>query len=197
MNRVKFLLVAMAALAVMLFCGMGCNGGGSPVLGDTEQTQGDSPLPTDSSDNAKTLAGTRWKLIEVSIIENSNYPAELIDYSEKNIIYEFQGNDKLVITGKTDSLFIFDYFEEGEHFYEYIELNVCPLCAPDNLSTPGPNLSIDRPPLGQGDGRYFAKLEDGKLKIAGDTYVGGVKHENGLIEGATHYHWGKTFIKLK
>ena len=192
MNRVKFLLVAVAALAVMLFCGIGCNGDGSPVLGDTEQTKGESPLPTDSSDNAKTLAGTRWKLIEVSIIENSNYPAEIIDYSEKNIIYEFQGNDKLVITGKTDSLFIFDYFKNGEHFYEYRgELVGCPLCLP------GPNLSIDMPPLGQSDGNYFALLNGEKLEIVGDTYIGGVKHENGLIEGATHYHWGKTFIKLK
>jgi hypothetical protein len=118
-------------------------------------------------ESGNTLADTRWKLIEVWILKDNDYPAEIIDYSEKNIIYDFQGNDTLVVTGKTDSLFIFDYFKEGEHFYEYRALNVCPLC------TPGPNLSIDKPPLGQSDGNYFALLNGEKLEITGDTYIGG------------------------
>jgi hypothetical protein len=142
-------------------------------------------------ETGNTLADTRWKLIEASILKDNDYLAEVIDYSEKNIIYDFQGNDTLVVTGKTDSLFIFDYFKEGEHFYEYRELIVCTLC------TPGPNLSIDKPPLGQSDGNYFALLNGEKLEIVGDTYIGGVRHENGLRDGGTLYRWGKTFIKLK
>jgi len=117
------------------------------------------------------LQGTKWKLIEVSIAKNYQQ-SEIIDYSEKKIIYEFQENNKLVITGNIDDLFIFDDFQKGEHFYEYSKPNVCPTCLP------GPNLKIDE------KGSYYCliDLENEVMRISGfskiieEVFYGGIKH---------------------
>jgi hypothetical protein len=80
MKRIKFSLFAV--LAVVAFNGIGCDDDRSPVLNDTGKTQNinppdddnggtpnpgseEPPLPTDSSDNAKTLGGTSWKTVGI------------------------------------------------------------------------------------------------------------------------------------
>ena len=122
--------------------------------------------------NNNILEGTKWKLIKVSISKDYQQP-EIFDYSEKNIIYEFQGNNKLLITGNVDDLFIFDDFQEGEHFYEYNELIVSPYCSP------GPNLTIDNPEFGQMEGCYYCivDLDNKTMRISGnDNVIEGVYH---------------------
>ena len=132
----------------------------------------------------------RWKLNEVSVLKDEQRPPEVIDYSEENIIYEFQESHKLVVTGNAGDLFIFDDFKEGEHFYEYSE--------PDFTCLPGPNLSIEKPPLGKADGWYhcIVDLDNKTMGIVGNTVIGGVVDETGLMSGGNSYHWVKTFIKL-
>ena len=90
----------------------------------------------------------KWKLIEVLFFEDQNQ--QQIDYSERNIIYEFQENNKLVITGKMDDLCIFDDFQAGVHYYEYRKPNVCPFCLPYS------NLAIDNPEFGH----YYCYMSD-------------------------------------
>ena len=128
-----------------------------------------------------TLQGTKWKLIEV-LIAKDYQQHETLDYSEKNIIYEFQNNNKLVITGNMDDLFIFDDFRKGEYFYEYNEPNVCPTCLP------GLNLTISSLESEQEEGRYYClvNLDNKTMRISGDGKI---------IEGV-YYGWNKFFIKL-
>ena len=102
----------------------------------------------------------KWKLVEIRI--NGN----IIDYSNDNIIYDFQANNKLVIIGLADSLQLFDDFKEGEHFYKYQRWETG-----DNYK-PGPNLNID----GQAElaGRYFctALINKQTMSISGDINIG-------------------------
>jgi hypothetical protein len=124
----------------------------------------------------------RWKLMEVSVGRNYQNP-EKIDYSKSNIIYDFRENNKLITTGGIhDSLFIFDYFKDGEHFYEYSELNTCSTCLPS------PNLKIDRPEPGQLDGVYFCSIDSDK----GTMSIGIDRAINDTLVSCD-----KIFIKLK
>ena len=59
----------------------------------------------------------QWKLIEVSARENYS-PLDTTDYLKENIIFDFQENNKLVVTGPIpDVVAVFDDFQAGEHFY--------------------------------------------------------------------------------
>jgi hypothetical protein len=128
------------------------------------------------------LAGTRWKLIETSIYKNSQQH-EITDYSAQNIIYEFQENGKLVVSGVIDdSLGLFNDFSEGEHFYEYRRLLMCPTCLP------GKNFALNRPldePFNENGCYFLLYFCDGPMKVRG----------GGPMEFETA--WEKTFIKLK
>ncbi|MDR2578780.1 MAG: hypothetical protein LBC70_08255 [Chitinispirillales bacterium] len=148
--------------------------------------------PKINSDSLCPLIGTNWKLVEVSIAKNYQ-PHEIIDYSKKNITFEFQANGKLIVSGETDGLFVFDDFNEGEHFYEYREMVVCPTCLP------GHNLEINRPfPLKEG-GRYFVFFDGETMSIGGYRVIGGVivEPEFGVQAGGDYYSWKKNFIKIK
>jgi hypothetical protein len=52
---------------------------------------------TESIDNEEngdnTLIGTKWKLTQVSIAKDYQQP-EIVDYAKKNIVYDFQRNNK-------------------------------------------------------------------------------------------------------
>ena len=90
----------------------------------------------------------QWKLLEASVSVNHSQP-DITDYSEENIIFDFQKNNKLVVTGNiVDSLSLFNDFREGEHYYEYRKSDVCP------PNEPGPNLFINAE-LGSWEGSYF------------------------------------------
>ena len=134
----------------------------------------------------------QWKLIEGSVRLNNSQP-DVTDYSKENIIFDFQENNKLVVTGHMpDILGLFDDFQEGEHFYEYSKPNVCPTCMP------GPNLFIDKPELGSSEGVYFctALSDEETMSIVGDKVIGGVIDDAGFVTGGDYYGWGITFIKL-
>lgn len=123
------------------------------------------------------LAGTSWKLIDVLIYKN-NDQEEMINYSEKNITYEFHENYKLIVSDKTDNLFIFDNFKEGEHFYKYYKHNDCLDGCMLDISN---NLTIDS------DKKYTLYLYgDARMDISGNKFI-----------GEDFYEWGKTFIKVK
>jgi len=132
-----------------------------------------------------------WKLAEVSISKN-NQNIVTLEYHSDSIIYDFQTNNKLVITGLADSLQLFDDFMEGGHYYEYKRLNHCP-----SGVDPGPNLNID----GQAGlvGRYFctARLDDKTMYISGDINIGGVISGNGAIIGGNNYHLKQELIIYK
>ena len=65
----------------------------------------------------------RWKLMEVKVWVNSSR-LDSTDYLKENIIFDFQENNKLVVTGPIpDVVAVFDDFWAGEHFYEYMK---CP-----------------------------------------------------------------------
>jgi hypothetical protein len=88
----------------------------------------------------------QWKLVEVSVYKNIEL-LETTDYSNENIIFDFQKNNKLVVRRNIpDVLVVVDDCPEGEYFYEYHRPNVCPSCKP------GPSLFIDNPELGE---RYY------------------------------------------
>ena len=106
----------------------------------------------------------KWKLVEVGVFRIYYQPyerqSEIIDCSNDNIIYDFQANNKLVITSSiADTFFIadttvvfsllFDSFNKGEHFYKYQKLNVCPTCMP------GVNLCIDKPNIEEHSKKCF------------------------------------------
>jgi|GEM_PF-1741870 len=125
------------------------------------------------------LQGTKWKLIEVSTVKDYQQ-SEIFDYSEKNIIYEFQRNNKLVITGNIDDLFVFDNFQKGEHFYEYKEPNIGP------TASPGPNLTIGNPVIS----RYYCLVD---LDKENTMIISGF----GRVIEKINYGATKSFIKLK
>ncbi|MDR2125263.1 MAG: hypothetical protein LBP63_00345 [Prevotellaceae bacterium] len=102
----------------------------------------------------------RWKLMEVVHISgNDYYVRDTIDYSNNNIIYDFHSDNKLIIQG-----YIENDLQQGEHIYNYTQLNVCPTCLP------APNLVIDN------DSRVFCKIEvhDAtiKMSIGGEAIIG-------------------------
>ena len=135
----------------------------------------------------------RWNLVEVSVRENDALPYPT-DYSKENIIFDFQENNKLVVTGPIpDVIAVFDDFKAGEHFYEYIKQNICPTCKP------GPNLFIDKLALGSWERIYFCivPLDEKTMKIQIiDKVIGGVIDENGWLSGGESYSFEKKFIKL-
>jgi len=131
------------------------------------------------------LRGTQWRLIEVSIRKNYQL-LETIDCLDKNIIYDFQRNTLIIIGNIPDSLFVFDDFQIGEHFYEYNEYRGDP---------PVPNLCIDKKyALGDPKGCYYCDFRNDTMRIVGDRIIGGVMDESGMIVGGDSFHWGKIFI---
>jgi hypothetical protein len=90
----------------------------------------------------------QWKLNKISfMVDGQEYI--ITDYSEENIVFDFQEKNKLVVYGSiSNDLGLFDDFQEGERFYSYVRYDV------DPLSCVGPNFSI-----------YYNELEYGKDDI--------------------------------
>jgi hypothetical protein len=97
------------------------------------------------------LDGTKWKL--TSVVSNiSGHEDEVIDCSERNVVFEFLGNNKLLITGSLPkNLFDFNVFKEGKHFYELREPEG--YCGDD--CGPNPTLKVVPPILGERTEYYF------------------------------------------
>ena len=134
-----------------------------------------------------TIIG-RWKLIELMIDTIPHYePIKhgVIDYSNSNIVYNFQTNNRLVVTGSIpNDLFMFDDFRAGEHFYEYEERN------PNTM--PYPNLLIDDPKFGDERGVYYCNFDN--HVIGKDTMI---IHTTGSEVNGIFIAWGKMLIKIK
>jgi hypothetical protein len=113
----------------------------------------------------------KWKLIEITTTYNYDYQnREIINYSKENIIYDFQTDNKLIITG-----IIPNDLSEGEHAYEYKKPNV------DPLALPGPNLSID-------DFHFYceALVQKDTIGIGGDA-----------TQSSDYISWSKKMVKCK
>ena len=163
----------MITLATLILTGAGCN-----------DDVPDPQVPPDSGDAVRLIG--RWKLIKLTVNGYSR-PYEEIDYSEKDIIYEFQKNGILVITGETDDIFVFNDFKEGEHTYAYRETT------PNPLAGMARNLAIDKSSLEfESDWRYIAYLPDETMVISRNTIMSGEIDDDHYL-----YLWGKHFIKLK
>jgi hypothetical protein len=149
---------------------------------------------SENAEDCKTFSDNimgRWKLIEVSVRVNFLQP-ETTDYSDEKIIFDFQNNNKLVVTGFIpDVLVVFDDFQPGEHFYAYTpyECGACP---------PPCNLLIDDRRWEQVYG-YDCKvsLDEETMNIVGYIPFGGIIDDNSLVTGGDIYSFEKRFIKLK
>ena len=166
---------------------------GVPPVKEPELPEEPNVVPPNYGDD-NALYG-KWRLVEVSILKDNDYPAEKIDYSAKDMIYVFMNNNRFYVVGMPDSLFVFDNFKRGQdNYYEYYEPNVCPTC------TPGPNLFVNSSIADKSvdtRNKYFANLNGDTLTIVGDKYVGQVVGDDTVKAGIiNHYHWGKTLIKL-
>jgi hypothetical protein len=175
MKTIKSIFLVSVCVAVLL--AGGCSNDNEPGNGGGGGGKGE-PISSE-----QTIVG-RWKLIEVSTMLNSNYDdSEIIDYSGNNIVYDFQINNKLVITG-----FISGDLQEGEHLYEYIEPSICPTCLPAEY-----NLKIDN------DEKWFFSIssETGKMSAFGKKTIDQVIDESGLVvEPGDVSSWNKIFIRL-
>ena len=136
----------------------------------------------------------RWKLTVVSVAV-SNSLIDVTDYSKENIIFDFQENNKLVVTGPIpDVIVVFDDFQAGEHFYTFQSYNhdcgsVC--------DKPGPNLFIDKPEFASEERQYFCtiELDDETMQISKSQFCGAIVVDDGFEIKA--YTWGKRFIRIK
>jgi hypothetical protein len=134
----------------------------------------------------------RWKLIESSCSLNNSQP-ETTDHSKENIIFDFQENNKLVITGPIPNDRIdFYYFQAGYYWYGFSSPN----CGECGCDPPDTNLSTDW------DDMVFShycrpSFDEKTMEISGhiDTCCG-EKDDNGLAEIFV-YNWVKKFIKIK
>jgi len=183
MKTIKNLTLLMGLCAVILLAA-GCD-----KTDDTGNTSGTNPIE-EPKPVEESIVG-KWKLIEGSVSVNHSQP-DITDYSKENIIFDFQENNRLVVTGHMpDILGLFDDYQEGEHFYEYLKFEVG--------ACPGPNLSIDSPEFGSGERRsYFctALSYEETMSIIGDKVIGGVIDDTGLVTGGDYYRGSITFIKL-
>lgn len=131
----------------------------------------------------------QWKLLEVIVNVNYSQLVDTTDYSTEDIIFDFQENNKLVVTGNIpDVLFVFDDFQEGEHFYKY---NVWDNCTPGD--PPDFNLRIDT------DIENYscnALLDKEIMHIGTYKHIGGTIGDDGLLTGSDFYIYFFTFIKL-
>jgi hypothetical protein len=190
-------VISLAVLALMV---IGCDGKNSSVNPDNAVVAGgdnsngvhddDEGSGLQSGVSGIALAETRWKLNYVVYIWDTSYQVwDTVRYDDKNVVYDFRKDDRLIVSGKPDDSFVFDDFNGGEHFYEYSKSADCPLCTAVGF------LTIDTP-TGQ-NGRYIARLDDDTLVIIGDRTVGGEIATNGMISGGTYCRWAMTFYSVK
>jgi hypothetical protein len=155
-------------------------------MGTERCTKGD-PITVEEDDGnpyKENIIG-QWKLLYVTSILDTLYVdddiiRDSINYSAGTIIYDFRPENKLIITGYVEG-----DLQPGEHYYEYIQNNVCFLCSP------GPNLIIDDERM------YCDALKNGQtMTIGGETKIGWVIDDSGQIISGCTKSWEKYFMKL-
>ena len=113
----------------------------------------------------------KWKLMEIIAIYNYDYQnRKTTDYSNDNIVYDFQTDNELTVTGN-----IPNDLPEGKYRYKYVRPNV------GILAMPGPNFTID-------DEQYFclAPVNVDTMSISGDRITAG-----------KNLNTSKVFVKIK
>ena len=89
----------------------------------------------DKEHSKKDIIG-EWKLTKISVVDTTildgYYQQFDVDYSDNNIVYNFQKNKKLIITSST-----LGEMQNKKYSYKYHGQNDCILCDPP------PNLFID------------------------------------------------------
>jgi hypothetical protein len=127
----------------------------------------------------------QWKLLYVTSsldsVNNVHISSDSINYSASTVIYDFRPANKLLITG-----YVEDDLLPGEHYYEYKQNLVCPLCLPV------PNLQID-----DGDWLYCTGMKDSQtMTISGQTKIGWIITDYEVVISGCTKSWVKHFIKL-
>ena len=74
----------------------------------------------------------KWKLSFVGYMDENISPA-VFDYSQNDIIYDFKGNNVLVISGEMNSIDDYKGHEKGEYYYKKHPI---PPCGPTALCIP-------------------------------------------------------------
>jgi hypothetical protein len=121
----------------------------------------------------------KWKLVEIiTVIGYGNENADTVDYSNDNIIYDFQNDSVLLITG-----YVRNDLSEGMHTYNYTQ----PPHTPLNMWNG--NFSIDNVP----DFVCIALRKEKEMTIGGEIAL---NVEIAVLNTATRIYKTKTFIKL-
>ena len=151
MKKIKYLLIITICITSCLSCGK-CND--NLPCENIDDNQCDDARGTDII--------AQWKLIDILEsydYDSPNYQGIIVtDYSDKNIIYDFRSNNKLVITGTLPE----GFYAEGEYAYRYIAPNNC---YPEGVTIS--NLLIDTR-------RYTCDVDkqEYKMAIIGDKKIG-------------------------
>jgi len=105
-----------------LICGMILTGCGS-----------DKPIEAEETSN-EILQG-KWKLILINLFFTIEEGNSSIDYSKKNITYEFRANNVLTVSGEIDNI---DYrgHEIGKHSYKVLPLPPSGPLGPTHIGLP-------------------------------------------------------------
>ena len=101
MKRVNFLFELILILAIVF---VGCN----------KAVQ----MNDEDGEEFASIIG-KWKLVNVTI----PFIGEENDYSQYNIVYEFNANGILLVSGKIDHIDAYRGHGTGEHFYSIIDEN--------------------------------------------------------------------------
>jgi hypothetical protein len=126
----------------------------------------------------------KWKLVEIiTVIGYGNENADTVDYSNSNIIYDFQNDSILIITG-----YVPNDLSEGEHTYEYTQ----PPFSPYAISWYS-NLSINNIP----DFVCIAFKKEIKMTISGEIIPPAARYiDEVVLNSTTRIYKKKTFIKI-
>ncbi|MDR1197434.1 MAG: hypothetical protein LBK94_00260 [Prevotellaceae bacterium] len=124
----------------------------------------------------------KWKLVEIiTIVGYGNQNIDTVDYSNANIIYDFQNDSILIITG-----YVPDDLSEGMHTYRYGQPPHTPLDAYDG------NFSIDN----MHGGWCNAKKKEQKMTIDMEIIpILQTPQRTAELNNATRIVKMKTFIK--
>ena len=139
----------------------------------------------------------RWKLVEVWVYNSNRDESIKVDYSGKNIIYNFQDDNKLVITDPIDDLFIFDDFKEGDRLYKYRLLAGCSVCLPsENLAVANSTSDFQWYVAG-----YYCTIPPDKktMGIVRDVIIveENIGENSWGIKQGDNIRWGMSLIKIE
>jgi hypothetical protein len=73
----------------------------------------------ENNEDSTSIIG-KWKLVEVTIPFTQTGPISY-DYSQYNIVYEFDTNDVLTVSGEIDHIDRYAGHEPGEYLYSYTQ----------------------------------------------------------------------------